>query len=107
MKEIVDLATTKGYDRFHPDWFVNNKLEPKSWLLEMILLQKWLRDEHNLIVTIELDQTSYVKYCYDIVKFNGFADFERKTNVAEWGLYRTYEETLQAGLLEALNYINS
>lgn len=106
MKKIVDLAAIKGYDRFHLDYFKNNKLEYKSWFLEMCLLQKWLRDENNLIIIIEPDQTSYVKYCYDIIKFNGIANFERKTNIEKWKLYKTYEDALQNGLFEALNYIN-
>lgn len=50
MKELVDLAEQKGYNRFHPEWFENNKIDYRTWFLELSLLQKWLRDKKILIL---------------------------------------------------------
>jgi len=79
--------------------------QQRDYLFELTHMQAWLRNKHNLIVEINLDQTSNIKYAYDIIKWHEFANFERKTNVLEWGLYRTYEQCLQAALTEAINYV--
>lgn len=65
----------------------------------------WLRIKHNLIVTIELDQTSNIKWAYDIVKYNGLMDFERKTDLNNYFLYRDYYEAINQAIAEALKLI--
>jgi hypothetical protein len=72
------------------------------------LLQKWLREKHNIFVQIHLDQTSSPKFCYSIHKYN------KETN--EWinlmepmqysDLYAEFEDVLEDGLQEALKRFN-
>ena len=60
------------------------------------LLQKWLREKHNLIVIPNYGDLSN-KFSYDIIYKGDYCggDF----------LYKTYEEALEIGLLEALKSI--
>ncbi len=64
------------------------------------LLQKWLRDK-GIIIEIQLDQTSYPKYCFDIYKYKHFGNYE-KINNPDWGLYSSYEKALESALLIGL-----
>jgi|ERR1035437_6924060 hypothetical protein len=78
------------------------------------LLQKWLREEHQIFVTIGVDGTMEPKFCYDLYKFNGNP---RDLGGEEWWwdedieytfyLYRTYEDALEEGLETALNLIKT
>ena len=64
------------------------------------LLQKWLREKHNIIVQIEVDCTSKPKYCYSIYKYSSDTiEWERIGNKYS-DLYRSYEEALEKGLQE-------
>jgi len=96
MEKIVNLATQKGYDKFHPQWFENNKLEPKTELLEMVLLQKWIREEHHIdiIVTSELIGYGYLLYKRYPPK-----------NITSKFISQTYEESLKEGVKCALENI--
>jgi len=77
------------------------------------LLQRWLREEHNIFINIGIDQTTYPKYCYQISRFIGNPkdlsaeewDWEDIPPSSDWGLYRTYEQALEKGLLKALKLI--
>lgn len=76
------------------------------------LLQTWLREKHQIIITINTDCTAEPKYVYEINVFKG-----NPRNLAEkewgwyfhkqedWGLYYTYEDALEGGLVEALTLI--
>ena len=76
------------------------------------LLQMWLREKHQIIVTINTDCTAEPKYVYEINVFKGNPRnlsekewgwyFHKQEN---WGLYYTYEDALEEGLKEALNLI--
>ena len=64
------------------------------------LLQKWLRDKHNIHVNVSYDLTFTFKINGDLkgspyIKYPEISDF--------WG--RTYEEALEKGLQEALKLI--
>jgi hypothetical protein len=65
------------------------------------ILQKWLRDNHNLIIIIQLDQTSYPKYCFNLYKYEDFGNYE-EIKILNWGLYRNYEKALEGALLYGL-----
>ena len=57
------------------------------------LLQKWLREVHKLIITI--DHVTSKGWCYRI-----------QINNSDWSIYfKTYEEALEKGLQEALKLI--
>lgn len=77
-------------------------------LLQASLYQQiidWFREKHSLIIEIQLDQTSTVKWAYDITKYNDFGNFERKVDVLNWGLYRNYYEALNKAIEEAFKLI--
>ena len=76
-----------------------------NWLLEMTNLQTWFRDKHNLFLLIDIDQTTYPKFCYKIIKYNEFSEFLDVTNTLDWYLYKSYDECLEYGLLECIDYI--
>lgn len=64
------------------------------------LLQKWLREKHNIHVNVSYDLTFTFKINGDLkgnpyIKYSEISDF--------WG--RTYEEALEKGLQEALKMI--
>lgn len=65
----------------------------------------WFREKHKIIIEIQLDQTSSVKWTYDIIKYNDFSDFERKTDILNWYLYKDYYEALTKAIEEALKLI--
>ena len=60
------------------------------------LLQKWLREKHNIIVIPNYGDLSN-KFSYDIV----YKDDYRNGDF----LYKTYEEALEIGLIEGLKEI--
>lgn len=68
------------------------------------LLQKWLREKHNIYVMVGLDATSKPKFCPEIYEYSHFANYD-KIEPKEWFLYRTYEEALEDGLQVALHSI--
>ena len=69
------------------------------------LLQRWLRERHNVIVDIQLDQTSYPKYCFNIYRYEDFGNWEDVAN-PEWGLYSSYEKALEEALELGLQEVN-
>lgn len=77
------------------------------------LLQKWLREVHQIYVAIDVDQTSSPKFCYAISRFIGNPtnlaaeewDWENCPNGKNWSLHRKWEDALEDGLFEALKLI--
>ena len=75
------------------------------------LLQKWVREVHQLYVELQVDQTTYPKFYFEVTMFIGNP---KNLSEKEWGweskyhaeyLYRTYEEALEEGLQIALKLI--
>lgn len=120
--QLIDFNILKplGYEpTYHPVSKSDNMLmnamkaavEPHNYYLEMCLLQKWLREEHQIEInpyrasTISED-VNYVV----VVKAWKEAYWEKGTFInADNGKpinhYDTYEEALQAGLQEAVKLI--
>jgi hypothetical protein len=85
----------------------------KNWLNESFLalptqslLQKWLRETHNIHVTIlpELDEDTNLEFFNlfilpGIFSIDDFFDFKEDKN------YKSYEEALEKGLFEGLKLI--
>ena len=67
-------------------------------------LQKWLR-EKNVIIEIQLDQTSYPKYCFNVYKYEDFGNWEDINN-PDWGLYYSYEKALEDALVLGLKNVS-
>ena len=97
MKLIVELAEKLGYNKFHPQWFENNKLDPKTELLELVLLQKWIREEHNIDIIITSQLIGY-----------GYMIYQRypPKNITNKLVFQTYEEALKESIKEVLIYKN-
>jgi hypothetical protein len=76
--------------------------------LDISLLQQWLRKK-QIFVIVEVDQTCEPKFCYRIDQFFGNPnDLAEKEwgwihhKNQEWLLYRTYEQALEVGIIDAL-----
>ena len=99
-EQIVKLAEEKGYNKFHPDWFENNKINPDSWLLELFLIQKWLRDMHKLHITIWFN---FLTNKYRMDEIMNLDTGEEKHSIEKE--YSTFEETFEMGIFETLKLI--
>lgn len=88
------------------------KLDNKKWFEAysaptQSILQRWLRENHNLFITIE----PYIGHDYDI--FYGGKIFKRKATKTSGNIkiintnifYSSYEDTLERALYEALTLI--
>lgn len=75
------------------------------------LLQKWLREKHNIhliIVVNELsNKTGSFKYKWYIFRDDRVHEFQGVKPVSNKKSYKTYEQALEAGLLEALKLIKT
>ena len=110
--ETAKLLADKGFDIEGENYYLNNELftdtyfpslqatkpngaifAPRQWLV-----QKWLRDKG---FHIEIDCYRHEKpyYDYEIAEVNTGRRFR---NMVE---YKTYEKTLENGIVEALNLI--
>ena len=103
--ETAKLAKEKGfnivckdciYSNNEKDGFDSDRIELPS----QSLLQRWLRDKHNICVVIEPtnlgDNACYVKDVYGEILHDPWKD---------GGIRYTYEEALEFGLQKALNII--
>ena len=104
--EIVKLAKEKGFsnkvNNAEGIYYAEDILEDnKAYYLWICLVQKWLREEHHLIVIVayqyEHDSTPY---SYWIYKENNSLPLNQWINDL-----KTYEEALELGLIEALKLI--
>lgn len=67
------------------------------------LLQKWLREVHNIFITIEVDMTLEPKFCYCISSYKDFGEWKNEISPRTYSdLERTYELALEKGLKQAL-----
>lgn len=96
-KQIIDLSQQKEYNKFHSNWFENNQLNPNTWFLECCLLQKWLREKHNIFVYVDYTGRPYIKN----------KDGKTLAEVNENSTYAgfKYEKGLELALFEALKLI--
>ena len=76
-----------------------------SWYLAptQSILQKWLRDSHQIYVIAGVDQTMEPKFAFTVIKY--IKDFEWNPKILSEFLYLTYEEALEEGLQEGLKLI--
>jgi hypothetical protein len=116
-KEIFDLACKVGYTRFNPHWEENMTLGEDTWLLELTLLQRWLREEGRIELWVEyacIDSDTY-EYVYEIRYFpiglqNNKRECERIKIVSSFdgfggtysGAWKGYLEAFEEGIFKAL-----
>lgn len=67
---------------------------------------RWFRDTHNLIHEIQIDRTSQPKFCYAILQYEHYGNYE-EIRIREWYLYRTYEEAELACLENLIEVVES
>ena len=110
--EVAKLTKEKGFDwgnhqtiyspsgkELHYD---ESGYSPKVYILAptQSLLQKWLRDTFGWNIEIKTPDGKKGMWLYEIHKVHGIGDYS-KLNCA----FPTYEEALEAGLLETLKLI--
>lgn len=123
--ETAKLAAEKGFniETRNSDYMVDGnypgEVGSSSSCTEYVpcpnqaLLQKWLREVHQIYVDVDIDETTYPKFCYMISRFIGNPTdlaaeewgWENYPNGENWGLHRSWEDALEEGLLEALKII--
>jgi len=70
------------------------------------LLQRWLREVHNIFITIEVDCTLEPKFCYCISSYKEFGEWKNEIETRHYSdLERTYELALEEALKKALSLI--
>lgn len=91
--ELEKLIREKGFKREHELILVHGSILTNIPIYSS-LVQKWLRDIHKIdCFAIRINR----QYACDIYTTKGW-EFRSKD-------YSTYEEALEAGLFEAMNYI--
>lgn len=123
--ETAKLAAEKGFniETRNSDYMVDGNYPGKIGACvscttyvpcpNQTLLQKWLREVHQIYVDIDIDQTTAPKFCYMISRFIGNPmnlaaeewDWENHPNGENWHLHRKWEDALEEGLFEALKLI--
>lgn len=122
--ETAKLAREKGFDVDNREnhyfyCFPNGKLDKFKYLSvgygddvlapTQSLLQKWLREVHNLHVVVKrISYSGYTSLIVDlnIYKQNGFIKEEYINSIGFRG-FEVYEDALEKGLQEALKLIKS
>jgi hypothetical protein len=63
----------------------------------------WL-DTKGIVIEIQVDQTAEPKYCFQVLKYEHFGNYE-KHEPSEWFLYRNRTEATNVAIHEALKLI--
>lgn len=104
--ETAKLAQKKGYNRIPDEIEISNEVNyiKHFEIPTQALLQKWLREVHNIKVFI-ISTNFYEMYSYNIVyRHKTSLDFVRK--ITDYNdIYKTYEQALEVGLKQALELI--
>jgi len=105
--KTIILARSKGYDPIDlcnctefPECICPCDLVYKP---TQSLLQKWIRDIHNIHIIIEILANS--SWTYTLSKTNKRQVAEVDTDFT-WTYHKSYELALESGITEALNYID-
>jgi hypothetical protein len=74
---------------------------------------EWFRENHGIYHEIQIDQTTYPKFCYQLVRFVGNPRnlsekewyWESIPNDDTWGLYREYPDAEIAAIERMINIL--
>lgn len=80
-------------------------VQVKAPLYQQII--NWLRENHNLLIEIQVDKTSDMKFCYEIYKYEDFGNWIRLTDVDKWGLTTNYNKNLTDAIRECIGILNN
>lgn len=101
-KEVFQLAQEKGFElQFtNVDTFEQYFAAPEEWeLLELTLIQKWLRDEKKIAVIVDLPSNGYYWILHDL-------SLEQDRMISyQKGYSASYEQALLEGINEALKLL--
>jgi hypothetical protein len=116
--ETAKLAKEKNYTSDCYDFFIRGEIEYKR--PTQGLLQKWLREKHDINITVARVAlgSDEMEYCYSVIHLpKEFEDAKRWVSLLERidsfssygstysGAWRTYEEALEQALQESLKLI--
>jgi hypothetical protein len=107
--ETAKLAKEKGYD-FENTWEYIDKMfrykhDMTRFLITQSLLQKWLREKHNIIITPKTDFIAW-ECVVDHPDWTEELLVDKiRTEKEPLGVFYYYEEALEAGLQKALTLI--
>lgn len=65
----------------------------------------WLREKHNIYIEIQIDKTTYPKFCYEIFKYTDFGNWELISKRKEMFLTLDWYKNIEDALQEALKYL--
>ena len=99
LKEWADLAYKKDDQKLYGDTGIYTDYPAPT----QSLLAKWLREEHNLHIAINvgLPHNCFIMYYSNVIKFGKHHKSKFKSE-----FYKTYEEAYEIGLQEALKHIS-
>ncbi len=93
--DVFQLAKSKQYVPYLDELYDSDSLI----FIELCLIQKWLRDNHNLAVLVSIPFDVFYRYSIDGINGNGYyTDSTYKETVD----FNTYEAALLNGIAEAL-----
>ena len=118
--EVAKRAKEKGFNSAQPKGYYNhggtelvlwcdsenhnNQKDFLAYAPTQSLLQKALRDKHDLIVCVYANASGYCWEIHKSPKYGGSSVADSNTTGPNLsGCWDTYEEALDAGLLNALN----
>ena len=88
------------------DGYIENQhLEGLIMCSTQSLLQKWLREVHKIVIEIQTGYYPCIYTSYNYENPNGFLGFNEVEKYAYPDKYAIYEQSLEVGLLNALNLI--
>jgi hypothetical protein len=118
------LAKEKGFDEATIDWWEKrrdkwveeyppgydfgysnyNKDDDKISRPTQSLLQRWIREKHNIFLTITIPYEEYGRYSAEVWG-NNLDDGIKILMIDGMTVFKTYEEALDEGLIEGLKLI--
>ena len=101
----ADVGLYDDKEMYHPrmaHWLVGNKnlIDAPT----QSSLQKWLREVHNIFLTITIPYEEYGRYSAEVWG-NNLDDGIKILMIDGMTVFKTYEEALDEGLIEALKLI--
>lgn len=95
-KDLIDLAKELGF---------RDKTGNYNDLIDLTLVQNWLRETHNLFISIHLDQTTEPKYCYSIYSYEDFGNYTNMMDGPNSDLYYSYINCLFEAIEHTLKFL--
>ena len=91
---------TPGYDE-EPGRIKTYKRYPRYYAPEQNLLQRWLREVHNIHIALNKNDLNWNYQLFDLTK----CDEEYNSLTESYAGYKSYEEALENGLYNGLQLI--